>query len=309
MFELGHKRVYFVTGKGGTGKTAVCVGLARALARRGRRVLLVEVDAPRPNLPSYFGGKSTYEPRVLAPRIEGSNLDFDNCLASYVESVVHVRRIVRLVLRNRVVKVFLTATPGARELVLLSRIWEHSHDPRWDHLVVDLPASGHAVALFRCPFLAKRTFARGPIRNRADELIERFSDSEVCSVLFCALPGEMPINETLETRELVLGVGLPPVGGFLLNRYPDESFTDLDRELLDRLDADYAGAPSSVLQACEAARVSRQDQLVAEEGLERLSEVFGATEALTLPVLPGSHDQVAEAFSLVFGGIVSGGLQ
>lgn len=305
MFELGHKRVYFVTGKGGTGKTAVCVGLARALARRGRRVLLLEVDAPRPNLPSYFGGKSTYEPRVLAPRIEGSNLDFDNCLASYVESVVHVRRVVKLVLRNRVVKIFLTATPGARELVLLSRVWEYSHDPRWDHLVVDLPASGHAVALFRCPFLAKRTFARGPIRTRAEELIERFSDAEVCSLLFCALPGEMPINETLETRQLILDLGLPKVGGVLLNRFPDENFTALDRQLLDQLGDD---TPAGVHRAAEAARVTRQDQRVAEEGLTRLSEVFGADDAITLPVLPGSHDQVAEAFSLVFGGIVTGGL-
>ena len=306
MFELGHKRIYFVTGKGGTGKTAVCVGLARALARRGRRVLLLEVDAPRPNLPSYFGGKSTYEPRVLAPRIDGCNLDFDSCLQSYVESVVPVRRVVKLVLRNRVVKVFLTATPGARELMLLSRVWEHSHDPRWDHLIVDLPASGHAVALFRCPSLAQRTFARGPIRVRAEEIIERFSDPEAASVLFCALPGEMPINETLETRDLVEELGLPPIGGFLLNRYPDESFTVLDRQLLDRLSEDDTGAPAEVLRAAEAARVTRQDQAIAEEGMERLADGFGAEEALTLPVLPGSHDQVAEAFSLVFGGIVSG---
>jgi arsenite/tail-anchored protein-transporting ATPase len=304
LFELGHKRVYFVTGKGGTGKTAVCVGLARALARRGRRALLLEIDAPRPNLPSYFGGRSTYEPRVLAPRIDGCNLDFDNAMRSYVESIVPVKRIVKLVLRNKVVRVFLTATPGARELVLLSRVWEYSHDPRWDHLIIDLPASGHALALFRCPFLAKRVFARGPLRARADELIERFSDEEVCSVLFAALPGEMPINETIETRQATEELGLPPIGGFLLNRYPDESFTEPDRELLQQLDRE--DAPSQVLRAAEAASVTRRDQQVAEEGLRRLEEVFGEGCSLTLPVLPGSHDQVAEAFSLVFGGIVSG---
>lgn len=303
MFELGHKRVYLVTGKGGTGKTAVCVGLARALARRGRRVLLLEIDAPRPNLPSYFGGRSTFEPRVLAPLIEGANLDFENCLRAGVESVVPVKRVVGLVLRNRVARVFLTATPGARELVLLSRVWEHENDPRWDHLVVDLPASGHAVALFRCPGLARRVFARGPLRVRADELSERFSDPEVCSLLFCALPGEMPINETIETREAIVGLGLPPIGGFLLNRFPDESFTELDRALLPQL---LSGVPEAVSQAVEAASVTQQDQRLAEEGLARLGAAFGADRALTLPVLPGSHDQVAEAFSLIFGGLIGG---
>ena len=205
--------MYFVTGKGGTGKTAACVGLARALARRGRRVLLLEVDAPRPNLPSYFGGESSYEPRVLAPRIEGANIDFYSALRSYVESVVPVKSIVRLILRNKVVRIFLSATPGARELVILSRIWEHSFEPRWDHIVVDLPASGHTVALFRCPFLAQQTFDRGPLRERAGEIAERFSDPDVAELLFCALPGEMPINETLETRAQIVKMGLPPVGG------------------------------------------------------------------------------------------------
>jgi len=280
-----------VTGKGGTGKTAICVGLARALARRGRRVLLLEIDAPRPNLPSYFGGKSTYGPRVLAPRIEGCNLDFMGCLRSYVESVVPIKRVVGLVLRNKVVRVFLTATPGARELVLLSRVWEHSYDPRWDHIIVDLPASGHALALFRCPSLAQRTFVRGPLRKRADEIIERFGDETVASLLFAALPGEMPINETLETRDQIEEIGLPKVGGFLLNRYPDESFTELDHKLLDQI-------LESVGDGDDVGRLGGED------GLARLVEAFGKDQAATLPVLPGTHDQVAESFSLVLGGII-----
>ena len=290
-----------MTGKGGTGKTAICVGLARTLARRGRRVLLLEVDAPRPNLPSYFGGKSTYEPRVLAPRIEGGNIDFVNCLRSYVESVVPVRRVVGVVLRNKVVKLFLSATPGARELVLLSRIWEHSYDPRWDHIVVDLPASGHAVALFHTPELAQGTFARGPVRTRAEEVHERFSDPAVCTLLFAALPGEMPINETIETRQRILEIGLPHVGGFLLNRYPDELFTDKDNELLDRLVARSDDAPPNVAHAAETAWVVRREQRIASEGLVRLNEAFGSEASFTLPVIPGTHDQVAESISLVFG--------
>jgi len=303
--DLGKKRIYFVTGKGGTGKTSVCVGMARALARRGKRVLILEVDAPRPNLPSYFGGTSSYEPRVLAPRIEGANIDFFGALRSYVESVVPMRRVVGMVLRNRVVKIFLTATPGARELVLLSRVWEHSFDPRWDHILVDLPASGHAVALFRCPMLANRAFDRGPLRRRAGEIVERFGDPEVASLLFAALPGEMPINETLETRSTLAELGLPPIGGVFLNCFPSESFTELDEALLDQLvaGAGTEDAPSVAEFAAESAYVVRREQHIASQGMERLSEVFGDS-ALSLPILPGSHDQVAEGLSLVFGGAI-----
>ncbi len=303
MLSLGQHRIYFLTGKGGTGKTAVSVGLARALARRGRRVLLLEVDAPRPAIPSYFGGEIGYDPVVFAPRIEGANLDFYSALRSYVESVVPAKRVVGLVLRNKVVRVFLSATPGARELVLLSRIWELSLDPRWDHIVVDLPASGHAVALFRCPFLAQRTFERGPLRSRADQIIDRFSDPSVATVLFAALPGEMPINETLETCDAVRAVGLPHVGGVLLNRFPDEAFQPIDEELIDELATDRE-SPTQVAHAVEAARVTRREQRVAEAGIERLREQFGE-ETATLPILPGTHSQVADALSLMLAGMVA----
>lgn len=274
------------------------MGLARALARRGKRVLIVEIDAPRPNLPNYFGGQIDAQPRKLGRRIDGCNIDFFSALRSYVESVVPVKRVVGLILKNRVVKIFLTATPGARELVLMSRLWEFSWDPRWDHIIVDLPASGHAMALMRCPTLAKRTFARGPLRKRADEIIDRFVDPSVAGLYFCALPGEMPINETLETRQQLVDLGMPQVGGVFLNQYPDESFSEEEQGLLDQVAA-MDGAPRSVGAAVESAIETRRNQVVAEEGVGKLLGAFGEGYVGRLPVLPGTHSQVADAISLI----------
>lgn len=275
------------------------MGLARALARRGKRVLIVEIDAPRPNLPNYFGGEIDAQPRKLGRRIDGCNIDFFSALRSYVESVVPVKRVVGLILKNRVVRIFLTATPGARELVLLSRVWEFSWDPRWDHIIVDLPASGHALALMRCPFLAKHTFARGPLRKRADEIIERFVDPGVAGLYFCALPGEMPINETLETRDQLVELGMPPIGGVFLNQYPDESFSEAERALMGELSERGDEVPVAVQAAVESAIETRRNQTVAEEGLVKLLASFGDGYVGRLPVLPGTHSQVADAVSLV----------
>ena len=313
--RFGNKRVFFLSGKGGTGKTAISVGLARALARRGKRCLIVEIDAPRPNLPAYFGGDVDAAPRKLATRIDGCNVNFAAALRAYVESVVPMKRVVGLILRNRVVKIFLTATPGARELVLLSRLWEFSWDPRWDHIIVDLPASGHALALMRCPFLAKKTFARGPLRRRADEIIERFTDPNVAGLYFCALPGEMPINETLETRAILSDLGMPPVGGAFLNQFPDASFDPAEEALLDELNAHStpidgsapngvtsAPMPVAVRAAVEASVETRRNQAIAVEGLGKLRAAFGQQLVGELPVLPGTHSQVADAISLIITG-------
>jgi hypothetical protein len=296
LLDLAQSRLLFVTGKGGTGKTAVSVGLARALARRGQRVLLVEIDAPRPSLPAYFGGTVDAEPRVLSPRIDGANLDFMGALTAYVSSVVPVKTLVKVVLGNKVVRIFLTATPGARELVLLSRLWEWSWDPRWDHIVVDLPASGHAMALFRCPHLARRAFARGPLRQRADAILERFSDPKVARVLFCALPGELPVNETLETRAQVAALGSPPVAGALLNRFPDESFSPEEEDRIETLRTE--DPPERLGLALDAAWETRKMQTISADGVLRLDGGFPSAVG-RLPVLPGTPSEVADALSLV----------
>lgn len=296
--RFGSKRVFFLSGKGGTGKTAISVGLARALARRGKRVLIVEIDAPRPNLPAYFGGDIGPSPRKLEKCIDGCNIDFFSALRAYVESVVPVKRVVGLILRNAVVKVFLTATPGARELVLLSRLWEFSWDPKWDHIIVDLPASGHALALMRTPSLARGTFSRGPLRKRADEIIARFEDPSVAGMYFCALPGEMPINETIETRQHIQDLGMPPIGGVFLNRFPDESFSDEEQQVLEAL-SQRDDAPRVARASIEAAVETSRNQGIAEDGQRRLLEAFGDGAVGTLPVLPGTHSQVADAISLI----------
>jgi len=116
----------------------------------------------------------------------------------------------------------------------------------------------------------------------------------------------MPINETLDTRAVMEEMGLPPIGGVLLNCYPNESFTDLDEQLLDRLidAAAKDSAPDVAQHAAESSYIVRREQHLGTEGLARLKEVFGEN-TLALPILPGSHDQVAEGLSLVFGGSFS----
>jgi chromosome partitioning protein len=65
------RRIAFMNQKGGVGKTTTCVNLGAALARRGMRVLLVDMD-PQSNLTVHMdvkpdsGGKSIYD--VLAGR-------------------------------------------------------------------------------------------------------------------------------------------------------------------------------------------------------------------------------------------------
>lgn len=49
------QKIIIASGKGGVGKSSVCVGLARALAARGRRVLVIDFDIGLRSLDILFG--------------------------------------------------------------------------------------------------------------------------------------------------------------------------------------------------------------------------------------------------------------
>ena len=70
--------IAIASGKGGTGKTSVCAGLATALAQSGCRVLCVDCDIGLRNLDISLG------------MTEGSALSFlDVCQGNYL-SLIHI---------------------------------------------------------------------------------------------------------------------------------------------------------------------------------------------------------------------------
>src|SRR3989442_13189734 len=64
--SLLERRLHFVVGKGGVGKTTVAAALALTLARRGRRTLAVEME-PGGRLAAPLGREGDPRPYVLPP--------------------------------------------------------------------------------------------------------------------------------------------------------------------------------------------------------------------------------------------------
>ncbi|HHO50519.1 MAG TPA: hypothetical protein ENK18_06495 [Deltaproteobacteria bacterium] len=226
-------RLILITGKGGTGKTTFASALALLAALRGKRVLLLEIDSQRPALTPVFGVAPTYEPQQIRDNLEIANLTWQEALQSFLASLVPSRRIVRLILSNRMVGRFLDFTPGSREIVTLSVLGDRVGD--YDLVIADLPASGHAFSLLDITRSAMGLFRSGPVRHRAEELRELLT-SPTTRMVLVSLPEEMVVNETIETYQKLDRYELisrPPV--VFLNRATLPTFTDEERTLLGRL--------------------------------------------------------------------------
>jgi anion-transporting ArsA/GET3 family ATPase len=272
---LFRSRVLFVSGKGGTGKTSVAAGIGRLAAAQGRRTLVLELDNQRPSLTGIFGTRPTYAPVEVSKNLSIANVVWVDALGDWLEAIVNLPRVVRLIMRNHIVSVFLEATPGARDLVVLWRVMALARS--YDLVVVDMPASGNAVAMLSVAHTARGLFEQGPIRRCADDLVNLYAQADTRMVLV-ALPEEMVVNETVETARRI-GADLAPlrVPLIVLNRATPPSLSAPETTLLSALLA----GPSDGLarEVLEAGRWEAELEVATAESQKRL------TEELKLPVL------------------------
>lgn len=277
---LFRSRVLFVSGKGGTGKTSVAAAIGRLAATQGRRTLVLELDNQRPSLTGIFGVRPKYAPTEVGKHLSIANVEWVDALGDWLEALVNLPRVVRLIMRNHIVSVFLEATPGARDLVVLWRVMALARS--YDLVVVDMPASGNAVAMLSVAHTARRLFEQGPIRRCADDLVNLYGQADTKMVLV-ALPEEMVVNETVETaRRIAADLAPLRVPIVVLNRATSPSLSTDETALL----AGLLAGPSDGLarEVLEAGRWEARLESATAEALQRLAAEL-ALPILVLPVL------------------------
>jgi len=245
------RRFLFVTGKGGVGKTTVSAALARALALRGRRVLLAatEVAPYRELLPD---ARWEDDPQPYGERSFSVRLESEAALREYGRLLIKPRLARQALFENRYVQGFLSALPGLPQWAVLGKAWYHTTEQergaaRFDSVVFDAPATGHGLELLRLPKAIAELAPTGLLRRDAELAWQLLRDAERCCICLVTLPEELPTNETGElagkiSRELGL-----PLGALLLNRMLPLAFSAEQSEQL---------APLAALEPVSAGDVS-----------------------------------------------------
>ena len=290
MASVLDKRLVFVTGKGGTGKSTVAAALALAAARREKRVILCEVAQQR-RAASILGSTPPAEAGLdeveVAPGVAAISIDPQLALEEYLRVQVGNRALFRLLFDNRIFGYFAAAAPGAKELVTLGKIWELAQlerpwtgrAERYDLVVVDAPATGHGLALLRTPRTFREVARVGPIRRQADRIDAFVRDPRRTGVVAVALPEEMPVSETIDLRRrLTDDVGLELAGVIVNGLYP-ERFSGADAKALTGA-ARRPGLSAGARAAIGAALSEHRRARLQRAQLRRLRAEVGGAVAL-----------------------------
>ncbi|WP_151523825.1 ArsA family ATPase [Serinicoccus kebangsaanensis] len=169
LTTLAHGReVLFVGGKGGVGKTAVASALGLALARGGRRVLVVSTD-PAHNLGHLWDRRVGDDTVELAPLLRGLEIDPARTTEQHLAAVRStMQRLMPEHLQGEIRHHLDLArdAPGTHEAAVLERIAEVIEQRHPDELVIfDTAPSGHTSRLVALPELMQ-AWTEGLLRRQ-----------------------------------------------------------------------------------------------------------------------------------------------
>jgi anion-transporting ArsA/GET3 family ATPase len=248
--RLLERRLVVVSGKGGVGKSVVAAALALLSAERGKRTLIVEVDAPL-EAARYLGAPhSGPRPTQVLPNLFAVNLDPRGVMDEYVRHTVRIGALVRRILKSPLYARFFATAPALKELMVLGKVMvlENEHEPwsrrpKWDLVVLDAPATGHGLSFLKVPLAASSAVPIGPIGANARRILALLRDPKRSALVVVAIPEEMAVAEAgsfhaMATRE----VGLD-CAGVVLNAAHERRFTEAEEARVLRLTRDAAGGP------------------------------------------------------------------
>jgi len=286
--DLLDKRLVFVTGKGGVGKTTVAVALGLRAAAAGKRTIVCEVSSQENASRMFAHTEVGFHEVEMEENLWSISIDPDESMREYVLLQLKVRAMRDMLFRSRIFNYLAAATPGLKELVTIGKIWELAQPDRkvksgrkYDLVIVDAPATGHGIGFLQTP----RTFAAiarvGPIHSQAQQLDRLITDREHTGVAIVALHEEMLVNEsaTLE-QDLLDDVGVAVDRVYMNGLYP-ERFSGEEAEQL----AGLADDPDAGLRAAVRAGLSEHNRARSQRAqLARLRRRV-ETPVKTLPFL------------------------
>lgn len=238
LLDLVERRLVIVTGKGGVGKTTIAASLARAFARKGKRVLVSEI-APAEDTPSALSTPLgtrplTDEPYGVAHNIHAALLTPSMGHKRFLQDTLPIKLIADAAMKSQGLRRFLSAAPGFSDMGVMYRMLDllkKKHPDggnEYDICIVDSPATGHAMALAQIPELLVRIIPGGPIHRAASEGIRFLTDPGLCSTVVVTLPETLPVTESLELRAGLQKHKLPKAT-LVVNRIPADPFSPEDR--------------------------------------------------------------------------------
>lgn len=202
--RIGEKRILFVSGKGGVGKSLIAAGLALELTKAGKRVLLAEIGETSYYKDFWNLSKITHEPTRHPAGFDIALWSGETSLREYVLFYLKMERLYNLFFENKVMRSLVNVAPGLSEIAILGKITSgiRKVGPPMDYdvIVIDSYATGHALALLEAPKGMMEAIKFGPMGTHSREMDQVIKNPNLVGYVIVTLLEELPVIESLEFK-------------------------------------------------------------------------------------------------------------
>lgn len=188
------RRLYIFTGKGGVGKTTLSKSFVRYLIEHDHEAVYLTFQNQS------LGEVHTGTNEKTVNGIREIALDLEECARGYIEKRLNSKIISSWIVKTPFFRALINMVPGFSYLIYLGKILEMGKENPRLIVVLDAPASGHALIMVESTTNFKQIFESGVIFEDTGKMLARLNDPEYTKIHIVSLPSLMSWQEALELR-------------------------------------------------------------------------------------------------------------
>lgn len=206
------RRLYIFSGKGGVGKTTLSKAFVRHLTSKGHEALYLTFKNQAVSDVQTSGSDMSRD------GIREIALDLEECARGYIEKRLNSKLIASWIVKTAFFRALINMVPGFSYMIYLGKILEMGKENPDLIVVLDAPASGHALTMVESTGNFQQIFESGVVFDDTMKMLNKLNDPAYTKIHVVSLPSLMSWQEALELRS-GLTARTPVSVGITINNY------------------------------------------------------------------------------------------
>jgi anion-transporting ArsA/GET3 family ATPase len=188
-------RLYIFTGKGGVGKTTLSRAFARYLVEHDHEAIYLTFK--NQSLGEIHQGTK----EKIVNGVKEISLDLEEAAQAYIEKRLNSKLVAGWIVKTPFFRALINMVPGFSYLIYLGKVLEMQNENPRLIVILDAPASGHALTMVESTTNFKQIFESGMIFEDTRKMLSLLNDPEYTKIHIITLPSLMSWQEAIELRQ------------------------------------------------------------------------------------------------------------